>query len=102
MTKRRKFVIQSILLSFGLLSTQFVDINYRYWAIFGLGILAYFFTALSLREDLKKIGWIMTLLLPALYTASVALFNFLLPEGIVTRILILVFFWYRHVCDFAD
>lgn len=92
MTKRRKFIIESVLLSAGLLTTQFVEVHYRYWAVFFLGLLAYFFTAFSLKEDLKKIGWVMNLPLPALYTVSVALFYFLLPEALLTRILILVFF----------
>jgi len=91
-TKRRKLIIESIFLSIGLLATQFVEIRYRYGAIFCLGLLAYFFTFFSLKEDLKKIGWLMNLPLPALYTIAVALFYFLLPEGTMTRIFILVFF----------
>ena len=92
MTKRRKFIIQSVFLSICLFATQFVEIRYRYLAIFCLGLLAYFFTAFSLKEDLKKIGWLMNLPLPALYTVAVALFYFLLPEIFLTRIFILVFF----------
>lgn len=92
MTKRRLFVIESILLSLGLLATQFVEVQYRYWAILLLGLISYFSSAFTLREDLKKIGWLTNLLLPALYTVAVALFYFLLPEVILSRILILVFF----------
>jgi hypothetical protein len=92
MTKRRRLVLESCLLSFGLLATQFVEVRYRYWAIFLLGLLTYFFTAFSLKEDLKKIGWLMNLPLPALYTVAVALFYFLLPEVLWSRIFILVFF----------
>jgi hypothetical protein len=92
MTKRRRLVIEAILLTFGLLATQFVAIGYRYLAILLLAIFCYFFTAFNLREDLKGISWLMNLLLPSLYTAAVALFYFLLPEAIVTRVIILVFF----------
>lgn len=79
-------------MSVGLLATQFVEVRYRYGAILILSLLAYFFSAFSLREDLKKIGWLMNLPLPALYTASVALFYFLLPEVLISRLVILILF----------
>jgi len=93
MSKRRRLIIQAVLLTFGLLATQFVQMRYRYLAIFILALLCYFFTAFNLREDIKKISWIMNFPLPALYTASVALFYFLLPEATLTRIAILGFFF---------
>jgi len=92
MTKRRRLVVESVLLALGLLTTQFVEIRHRYWAILVLSLVAYFLTAFSLREDLPKIGWLVNLSLPTLYTAAVALFYFLLPEAILTRVLILIFF----------
>lgn len=92
MTKRRRLILEAVLLTLGLLAMQFVEVSFRYWAIFLLGIVAYFLTAFFLREDLKKIGWLMNLPLPALYTVAVALFYFLLPEVLLSRILILVFF----------
>lgn len=76
----------------GLLATQFIDADYRYWVILALGLVTYFFTAFCLREDLKKISWLVNLPLPALYTISMALFYFLLPEVWLSRILILIFY----------
>jgi len=92
MSKRQRFIIQSAILALGLLGTQFVEIRYRYWVIGILSLLTYFFTAFSIREDFKKVSWLTSLPLPALYIAGVALFYFLLPEVFLTRILILIFF----------
>lgn len=92
MTKRRRLILEAFVLTPGLLATQFVEVRYRYGAILFLALLTYFLTAYSLREDLKKISWLMNLPLPALYTAAVALFYFLLPEVLLSRLLILVFF----------
>jgi len=92
MTKRRKLILEAFVLTPGLLATQFVEVRYRYGAILFLTLLTYFLTAFFLREDLKKISWLMNLSLPALYTAAVALFYFLLPEVFLSRLLILVFF----------
>jgi hypothetical protein len=92
MSKRQRFIIQSVILALGLLGTQFVEIRYRYWAIGILSILTYFFSAFSIGEDLKKTAWLTSLPLPTLYISGVALFYFLLPEGFLTRVLILIFF----------
>ncbi len=69
--------------------TQLVEIRFRYLAIFILCLISYFFTAWSLRKDLKKISWWVNLPLPALYTGAMALFYFLLPEVWLSRIVIL-------------
>lgn len=93
MTKRRKLVFESVLLTFGFLASQLVDSSYRYFAIFGLGLLSYFLTALILWKDLKRIGW-LTVLPPAfLYVVSASLFYFLLPQNIFIKIIIAIFFW---------
>lgn len=92
MTKRRKLVGESILLTLGFLSTQFIDINYRYGAIFVLGLITYFFTAFILKEDLKKIAWVVALPVPLCFVVSSSLFYFLLPSGLITRALILGLF----------
>jgi len=92
MTKRRRFIIQSTALSLGLLFIQSVDISWRYWAILGIGSIAYFFTAWSLREEIRKISWLIILPLPALYTGSIGLFYFLLPAAFLTRIIVVSLF----------
>lgn len=92
MSKRRKFVIVSLLLSLGLLGIQFIGVEYRYQAIILLGGVSFLLSAWSLFEDLQGIEWLVVLLLPVLYPMSVGLFYFLLPEGIISRILILGIF----------
>ena len=91
-SKRRRFIIISAILSIGLLVTQFVSYNLRYWLILGLTLLAYFLPILGFWEDFKKTAWITILPLPAIYAGSVALFYFLLPQAFLTRISILLFF----------
>lgn len=92
LSKRRRFIIFSFILSIGLLTTQFVSYDLRYWLIFGLALSAYFLPILGFLEDFKKIAWLTILPLPAIYTGSVALFYFLLPQALLTRILIILLF----------
>lgn len=92
MAKRRRFVFIALILSLGLLGTQFTNLEWRYQAVGGLGILAYFLSAWGLKEDLKGIEWLTLFVLPTFYCVAVALFYFLLPEKILTRFLILLLF----------
>lgn len=85
-TKRQQFVIATILLTFGLVLTQLVGENWRYPAAFGLSLLAYLLSALTLRDDLKSIEWLSLLTLPTLFTLAVSLFYFLLPARWLTRV----------------
>jgi hypothetical protein len=85
-------VVISLILSLGLLATQLVFDVYRYATIAGLSFLTAGLTAWSLKEDMRKIAWLMTLILPSLFTASVSLFYFLLPEKIYVRLVLLVLF----------
>ena len=92
LSKRRKFVFASILLSVGLLVTQLVDQEWRYAVIAAISILSGGLTIWALVQDLKGSGWFLAPILPILYPAAVALFYFLLPEKVVTRAVILVLF----------
>lgn len=92
MTKRRKLVLEAFILTIGFLATQLVDLSLRYWVILVLGVISYFFSALILKEDLKKIGWLLVLLPIVCYVVAFSLFYFLLPTNILIRILILVLF----------
>ena len=92
MTKRRKFVLVSLVLALGLLGTQLVRVEYRYYALALLGAVSYGLSAWALVEDMKGIEWVMLLILPALYPVSVGLFYFLLPQQFLSRIFILGFF----------
>ena len=92
MRRREKFVITSLLLSLGLLVVQYVPVEYRYVAVGFFSILSYFASAWALRDDLQKLEWLTIVPFPTLYTVAVGLFYFLLPEGIVSKIFILVLF----------
>ncbi len=92
MDKRKRFIIQSAVLSAGLLAIQSLSLEWRYIAVAALSVLAYFASAWSLREALVKISWLTVLPLTLLYTAAVSLFYFLLPSSIITRIVIISLF----------
>lgn len=92
MSKRKKFVLVSILLSLGLLAVQLVKLELRYQAIAALSILACFFSAWALYKDLGGIEWLTVLILPVLYPAASGFFYFLLPEKWLSRLLVASFF----------
>jgi hypothetical protein len=92
MRRREKFVITAILLSLGLLGVQYVDIEWRWWAVAGFSLLSYLFSAWALSDDLQRHEWLTVVPFPALYAASVGLFYFLLPEGLLSKFSILGLF----------
>lgn len=92
LTKRRKFLLVSILLSLGLLIVQRLPVESRYSAIAFFALAAYLLTAWSLLKDLHGTGWIVNLILPTFYPVSVALFYFLLPQAAVTRTIVVLLF----------
>lgn len=59
---------------------QIAAFEWRYLAISSLSFLAAGFTLWSLREALAGIRYLTTIILPALFTAGVGLFYFLLPS----------------------
>lgn len=85
-TKRQRFIITSVVLAISLLAIQLANISWRYQVIFGLTVLTYLLSAWSLREGLTKIKWLTVLILPALFTAGVGLFYFLLPSTWLARL----------------
>lgn len=92
MRRREKFVIASILLSFGLLGSQYVPVEYRYWAVIVFSLLSYLVSAWVLSDDLQRYELITIVPFSAMYTAAVGFFYFLLPENLLSRIFILILF----------
>jgi len=92
MSKRKKLVLESLLLTFGFFTTQLVDLNFRYVVILVLGLITYFLTFVMLKKDLVRVGWLVVLIPPAFYTIFASLFYFLLPSGFLIRSVILIFF----------
>ena len=85
MRRREKFVLSSIILSLGLLSVQYVALDWRYVAVALFTVLAYFVSAWALSDDLQRIEWVTIIPLPSLYACAVGSFYFLLPESILSR-----------------
>ena len=85
-SKRQSFVLSAIFLTVGMMVTQGIDSQWRYASVFVLSSLAAILSAFVLREDLDGIEWLTLLILPSLFTAGVALFYFLLPVRLLTRI----------------
>lgn len=85
-TKRQKFVLVTILLTAGLIFTQLLASDLRFWIIGSLSVATYFFSAWALKEDLVGIKWFTLLALPLLYTLAVGLSYFLLPVRWITRL----------------
>lgn len=92
MSKRRRFVLTSILLSLGFVAIQFLNDQNRFWTIGALGILTIVLFAWSLWENLGRNMTLLTLVLPTMFTIGVGVFWFLLPSNIYTRIPIVLFY----------
>lgn len=92
MRRREKFVIASFLLSLGLLAIQYVPLDWRYLGILLLFILSYLSSAWALSDDLHSHEWLTIVPFPALYASSVALFYFLLPEVLWSRLIVVIIF----------
>lgn len=91
-SKRRKFLLVSVVLSVGLLAIQQLTVEQRYGAIALFALLSYGLTAWSLFKELRGPAWIVNMVLPTLYPTAVALFYFLLPQASVTRFVVIVLF----------
>jgi hypothetical protein len=92
MRRREKFVVVSVLLSLGLLATQYIPLDWRYLSILVFFVLSYFASAWALSDDLQAHEWLTIVPFPALYASSVALFYFLLPEIFWSRLIVIMIF----------
>ncbi len=92
LTKRRKFVLVSLLLTMGMWVLQSLSVEQRYFAVFLLGVASAVLTGWSLLKDLRGSAWFLDLILPTLYPTTVAIFYFLLPQANATRGIVLLLF----------
>lgn len=92
MSKRKKFIATSIILSLGFLGIQLLEDVYKFSAIGGLSLLTLVLFAWSLRDSLGKNMTLVSLILPFMFTVGVGLFWFLLPANIFARIPVLVLY----------
>jgi len=91
-SKRKKFVFTSFVLTLGFLVVQFADLQFRFLGISVLSVMSIFLFAWSLKEGLGKDTTLTALVLPPMFTVGVGMFWFLLPSVIFTRIPVLVFY----------
>ena len=80
LTKRRKFVVVSLVLAVAMYIVQKVSLENRYIAIAILGVSSYLLSAWSVYRDLRGVQWITNLIMPSVYPMAIALFYFLLPN----------------------
>lgn len=90
--KQQRFVIQTTVLTAGLLITQLIWEDYRFFMVLILSIFSYLLTAWSLKEDIIGTEWLLLFILPVLFTASMSLFYFLLPGRWISRLTISAIF----------
>ena len=91
-SKRQQFVIVVIILAIGLTATQLVSIDERNIMVIGLASFALISTLVVLREDLKGIEYLMLVILPVMFTVSIAYSYFLLPVRWLTRVPTVLFY----------
>lgn len=86
MSKRKKFVFTSLLLSLGFIAIRFFPDNFKILSILLLGCLSLIFFVWSLWGGLGINTTLLTLILPLYFTVGVGLFWFLLPANAYTII----------------
>ncbi|MCK4824545.1 hypothetical protein KA005_52825 [bacterium] len=92
MSKRKRFILISALLSLGFIGINFVPDSFRFIAIGVLSLMTIVLFAWSLWEGLSLNATLLTLVLPLLFTISVGLFWFLLPSNLFARIPVVIFY----------
>jgi hypothetical protein len=93
MSKRKRFIITSFILSLGFFALQFINIQlYKFIGIGVLGIMTLILFIWSLREGLGRNATLITLILPCAFTVAVGFFWFLLPTSWLSRIPVIIFF----------
>jgi hypothetical protein len=90
--KRQKFALQTVILTAGILMTQLIWEDYRFFMVGILSVFSYLLTVWSLTEDINGIEWLLLFILPVAFTASVSLFYFLLPSRWITRVTVTTIF----------
>lgn len=93
LTKRKKIVIASVVMTLGLLGVQTVSIFYiGFKLLLGLSLLSFVLSLWALWEGMTREKAAVLLILPALFTLAVGSFYFLLPLRWLTRLPIALLF----------
>lgn len=86
LNKRQKIVVATVVVTFGLLSTQLVDFNLRFRFLAFLAALVYATSLWALWEGINKTKAVVLIILPTLFTLGLASSYFLLPVRWLTRL----------------
>jgi hypothetical protein len=92
MSKRKRFVITSVVLSLGFIGIQLLENQFRFISIGVLTLLTLALFTWSLKEGLGRNLTLLTLVLPAMFTLGVGIFWFLLPVNIFARLPVVIFY----------
>lgn len=90
--KRQRFALQAIVLTVGLLITQLISEDYRFFVVILLVVASYFFSAWSLTHDIVGVEWLLLFILPVSFSSALSLFYFLLPARWIVRLTLLTVF----------
>lgn len=85
-TKRQQFVGVTLLLTIGMMATQWFTGGLKLEVVLVLALVTYLLSAFVLREQLTGWEFITLLILPTFYTIAVYTFYFLLPTRWLTRL----------------
>jgi len=91
-SKRKRFVIASVLLPVGFLGIQALPEAFRFISIGILGVFTLIFFILSLWEGLSRDLTLLTLILPFFYTVAIGFFWFLLPSSIFAKFPVIILY----------
>lgn len=92
LSKRKRFIITSVILSLGFIGVQLLGNQYKFLAIGALAALTVLLFAWSLKEGLGKNMTLLSLVLPALFTLGIGLFWFLLPSSVFAILPLLIIY----------
>src|SRR6266404_4207743 len=91
-SKEQKFIATSILLSLGFIGINFVNDQFRLFAILALTIATLILFVISLWEGLGIDSTLLSLILAPLFTLGIGIFWFLIPVNIFARIPVVIFY----------
>ncbi|MCD8485094.1 hypothetical protein LRY65_03030 [Candidatus Woesebacteria bacterium] len=92
MKRREKSFLGAFILSLGLMLMQYIPLEWRPLGMVIFTVVTYLVTAWVLFDNLDGVEWMTIVPMPALYTASISSFYFLLPESVIAQAIIVSIF----------
>ena len=92
MSKEKKFIFTSVILSLGFLGINYISDQYRLLGIFGLSFLTLILFVFSLWEGLGINATLLSLILSPLFTLGVGIFWFLIPANLFAQLPVIILF----------